>query len=239
MLWGATHVPLAWKLVFHVVPDLGANDLTNFAFLAIRGGKPIRESWLIGSRMPTELFLHTAPRQHPRDDGVWPGSLSAPDELPPEASAVVPFSRVGAEQVPDAVESIRVWLVDEDGQNASLDIVLTDAADTIAALRTDGKQVFGHCAEPHRLSRCALLCAALQHRTRSGVVGCHHRAPALRPRAVPSRGAGADHPELTGDVCTEPLPAGGLSRSMSWPTPSNNQLFLHTPPRGAICQLLQ
>lgn len=156
-LWGATQVPLAFKRVLHGWLRLNANDLSNLALLATRGGEPTRDGWPAGARMPTERFLHTAPHQHPHDDGVWLGSLSGLDELPPEVNAVVSLSRVGAEQVPDAVESIRVWLIDEDGHNANLDFVLKDAADTIAALRAEGKQVFVHCAEAR--SRTASVAA--------------------------------------------------------------------------------
>ncbi|MCC6270432.1 MAG: ADP-ribosylglycohydrolase family protein [Microbacteriaceae bacterium] len=162
-LRGATQVPLAFKRVLHGWPGLDANNLTNLALLATRGGASTRDGWPTGERMPTSHFQHTAPRQHPHDDGVWLGSLSALDELPPEVSAVVSLSRVGATQVPHAVESIRVWLVDEPGNNANLDFVLTDAADMIATLRAEGKQVFVHCAEARSRTAAVAALYAIRH----------------------------------------------------------------------------
>ena len=169
-VWGATQVPLAWRRILHGWPGLSANELTNLAFLAARGGKPTGDGWPSAPLVPTGGFLHTAPRQHPHDDGVWLGSLSALAELPAQFAAglgaVVSLSRVGAEQVPAGVESIRVWLIDEPDHNANLDSVLTDAVDTIAALRREGKQVFVHCAEAR--SRTAAV-AALYGIRRCGI----------------------------------------------------------------------
>lgn len=162
-LWGATQVPLAFKRVLHGWPGLDANDLTNLALLATRGGALTGDGWPTGERMPTSHFQHTAPRQHPHDGGVWLGSLSALDELPPEVSAVVSLSRVGAKQVPASVESIRVLLIDEPGHNANLDVVLADAADTIAALRVEGKQVFVHCAEARSRTAAVAALYAIRH----------------------------------------------------------------------------
>lgn len=156
-VWGATQVPLAWRRILHGWPGLRTNDLTNLAFLAARDGEPTSDGWPMVPAMPSGAFLHTAPHQHPQDHGVWLGSLSALSELPEEIDAVVSLSRVGAEQVPSGVESIRVWLIDEPGHNANLDFVLADAADTIASLRREGKQVFVHCAEAR--SRTAAVAA--------------------------------------------------------------------------------
>ena len=182
--WGATQVPLAWRRILHGWPGLRVNDLTNLAFLAARGGKPTADGWPTAPLVLTGGFLHTAPRRHPHDDDVWLGSLSALAELPPQFAAglgaVVSLSRVGAEQVPAGVESIRVWLIDEPGHNANLDWVLADAADTIAALRREGKQVFVHCAEAR--SRTAAV-AALYGMRHCGVA--HDQAWADVAAALP------------------------------------------------------
>lgn len=177
-VWGATQVPLAWKRILHGWPGLDANELTNLAFLAARGGRPTRDGWPAVPAMPTGGFLHTAPRRHPHDDGVWLGSLSALAELPVaspiepssspiepvEIGAVVSLSRVGTEQVPAGLESIRVWLIDEPGHNANLEWVLADAADTIAALRREGKQVFVHCAEARSRTAAVAALYGMRHR---------------------------------------------------------------------------
>jgi ADP-ribosylglycohydrolase/protein-tyrosine phosphatase len=163
-VWGATQVPLAWKRILHGWPGLDANELTNLAFLAARGGRPTRDGWPTVPAMPTGGFLHTAPRRHPHDDGVWLGSLSALTELPAEIGAVLSLSRVGTEQVPAGVESIRAWLIDEPGHNANLDWVLAEAADTIAALRAEGTEVFVHCAEARSRTAAVAALYAMRHR---------------------------------------------------------------------------
>ncbi len=163
-IWGATQVPLAWRRILHGWPDLRANDLTNLAFLAARGGKPTGDGWPLVPVMPSGAFLHTAPRQHPHDEGVWLGSLSALSELPKGIGAVVSLSRVGAEQVPVGVEGIRVWLIDEPGHNANLDEVLKDAADIIDALRREGKNVFVHCAEARSRTATVAALYGIRHR---------------------------------------------------------------------------
>lgn len=163
-VWGATQVPLAWKRILHGWPGLDANQLTSLAFLAARGGRPTRDGWPTVPAMPTGGFLHTAPRRHPHDDEVWLGSLSALAELPAEIDAVVSLSRVGTEQMPSGVESIRAWLIDEPDHNANLDWVLADAADTIAALRREGKQVFVHCAEARSRTAAVAALYGIRHR---------------------------------------------------------------------------
>jgi ADP-ribosylglycohydrolase len=177
-VWGATQVPLAWKRILHGWPGLDANALTDLAFLATRGGRPSRDGWPTVPVMPTDGFLHTAPRRHPHDGGVWLGSLSALAELPtasptePAASpiepaeigAVLSLSRVGTEQMPAGVESIRAWLIDEPGHNANLDWMLAEAADTIAALRAEGTEVFVHCAEARSRTAAVAALYAIRHR---------------------------------------------------------------------------
>jgi len=78
--------------------------------------------------------------------------------------AVVSLCRVGRTQVPTGLESVQVWLVDQDDRNANLDLVLAEAADAIAELRREGRQVFLHCAEGRsRTSAVAALYGA-RHR---------------------------------------------------------------------------
>ena len=45
------------------------------------------------------------------------------------------------------IQAVEFWLVDQDGANPHLDFVLRDAADTVAALRAEGKTVLVHCFE--------------------------------------------------------------------------------------------
>lgn len=57
-----------------------------------------------------------------------------------------------------------MWLIDQPDRNANLDFVLAEAADTVAALRAEGRTVFVHCAEGRsRTSTVAALYGA-RHR---------------------------------------------------------------------------
>lgn len=155
--WGATQVPLSWRRLLHGWPGHDANDLTRLAVLAAKGGRPDRVGWPVADTVPSDGFLHTAPRRHPHDEGAWLGSQNALSKLPPSVGAVVSLCRVGAREVPSGLESVQVWLVDQPGQNNNLDVTLADATDVIAELRREGTEVFVHCAEAR--SRTAAVAA--------------------------------------------------------------------------------
>ena len=118
--------------------------------------------------------------------GVWIGSIAALDRLPAGVDAVVSLCRVGTRQVPDGLESVQVWLIDQPDRNDNLDFVLTEAADVVAALRAEGKTVFLHCAEGRsRTSTVAALYGA-RHRgvpSRAGVARRACDAPEVRARS--------------------------------------------------------
>lgn len=73
-IWGATHVPLGWQRLLHGWPGYATNDLTRLAILATRGGRPDSVGWPSADVVPSGHFLHTEPRRHPHDAGVWLGS---------------------------------------------------------------------------------------------------------------------------------------------------------------------
>ncbi|WP_457100167.1 protein-tyrosine phosphatase family protein [Microbacterium sp. P5_E9] len=78
--------------------------------------------------------------------------------------AVVSLCRVGTHQVPAGLESVQVWLIDQPDRNDNLDFVLAEAADAVATLRAEGRNVFLHCAEGRsRTSSVAALYGA-RHR---------------------------------------------------------------------------
>lgn len=102
--------------------------------------------------------------RHPHDDRVWIGSIAALDRLPAEVDAVVSLCRIGRAQVPRGVESVQVWLVDQDDRNDNLDLVLTEAVDAVAALRREGKTVFLHCAEGRSRTSAVSTLYGVRHR---------------------------------------------------------------------------
>lgn len=169
-VWGATQVPLGWQRLLHGWPGHDANDLTRLGVLAARGGRPDAVGWPSADVVPSGQFLHTEPRRHPHDAGVWLGSQSALRDLPSTVGAVVSLGRVGAAEIPDGVESVRVWLVDQPGRNANLDWTVADAADVIAELRSGGSrqarptEVFVHCAEARSRTAAVAALYGVRHR---------------------------------------------------------------------------
>jgi len=192
--WGATQIPLSWHRRIHGWPGYNANDLARLAILAARRGASDNAGWPAGESVLNPNFRHTDPVRHPFDDGVWLGSQSALSKLPDSVSAVVSLGRLGMSEVPEGVESIRVWLIDTPGENLNLDLTLADATDVIAELRAEGKEVFVHCAEARsRTPAVAALYAArhlgvpleeawaaLDGRTGNGALPYFHPADFLR-----------------------------------------------------------
>jgi ADP-ribosyl-[dinitrogen reductase] hydrolase len=65
----------------------------------------------------------------------------------------VSLCRLGSAEVPAPgvrpPDHVEVWLIDsaDPGRNPNLDLVLTQAADTVAGLRAEGRTVLVHCVE--------------------------------------------------------------------------------------------
>lgn len=169
---GGSALPLAWKRLLHGWPGYTGDDLVRQAVLAVRGGQTDGQGWPTAARMAQPgIPLEVAARgdagtlvTHPHDAGVLLGSLATLDALPVEVDAVVSLCRIGAAQVRAGVESIPVWLIDQPGRNPNVDLVLAEAADMVATLRSEGKVVYLHCAEGRsRTSAVATLYGA-RHR---------------------------------------------------------------------------
>lgn len=163
---GVSALPFRWRRHLHgwAGETPGTHrDLQRWAVLALSGGQDDRSGWPSAPRFAPGVDETLV--RHPMDDGVWLGDLAALDRLPAEVDAVVSLCRVGAEQVPvPASEHHLVWLVDQDGANADVDVVLADAADAIRLLRDEGRTVLVHCFEAR--SRTAAVSAAygVRHR---------------------------------------------------------------------------
>ncbi len=162
--WGLSQIPLAWQRRIHGWPGCDVHDLVRLAILAARRGESDGQGWPAGDSVLNPAFRHTAPVRHPDDPGVWLGSQSALSALPESVGAVVSLGRLGAREVPEGIESVRVWLIDTDGQNLNLDITLADAADAIAELRAEGTEVFVHCAEARSRTSAVAALYAVRHR---------------------------------------------------------------------------
>lgn len=149
----------------HGWPGLRGRDLVELAVLAVRGGHPDATGWPTVDRMnyadwPRRSVLVA----HPLDDGVLLGEIDDVSSAP--VDAVVSLCRVGVAQAPTGVaaaDRVEVWLIDSNdpAQNPNLELVLADAADAVAALRSEGKRVLLHCVQAQsRTPTVAALYAA-------------------------------------------------------------------------------
>jgi ADP-ribosyl-[dinitrogen reductase] hydrolase len=193
-LYGVSAVPAAWRRKLHGWPGLRARDLARLGVMTARGGQVDPAGWPLGSRVDYSAYKgRAALARHPHDEGVWLGGVDALDNLPDEVNAVVSLCRLGAAQVPapgvPAGDHVEVWLIDEPerDKNPNLDFVLTDAADTVAALRAEGKTVLLHCvqAQSRTPTVAALYGARLTGRTPIDALA---DIVAVLPRANPNRG---------------------------------------------------
>lgn len=162
--FGLSGIPLSLQLPVHGYPGLDVNALVRLAALAVRGGKPDKQGWPSATSMFNPSWRRTEPVQHPFDAGVWLGSQSSLSHLPESVGAVVSLSRLGTKEIPAGIQSVRVWLIDTAGENNNLDFTLAEAADVIALLRRQGKQVFVHCAEARSRTSAVAALYAVRHR---------------------------------------------------------------------------
>jgi ADP-ribosylglycohydrolase len=153
-LYGASAVPAQWRRQLHGWPDLRARDLVRLAVMTARGGKSDRAGWPEDETVDYSAYKGSgALARHPHDEGVWLGGVDALKNLPDGVNAVVSLCRLGRAEVPTtgvaAHDHVEVWLIDEPdpAKNRNLDFVLSDAADTVAALRAEGKTVLLHCVQ--------------------------------------------------------------------------------------------
>jgi ADP-ribosyl-[dinitrogen reductase] hydrolase len=145
--WGASAIPFAWRRMLHGWPGLRASDLTRLAILTSRRGRPTSNGWPTAPTVEgygDPYFLVPLPG----DEGVLLGNLTSLADATDEVDAVVSLCRVGADQVPAELEHHEVWLVDraDETANPNLPFVVEDAVEAIRTLRSEGKQVFLHCA---------------------------------------------------------------------------------------------
>ena len=143
--YGVSSIPAKWRRILHGWPGMNYRDLVNLAINCTEYGTQSLHGWPDGERF--EPGHEKTLVKHPHDDGVWIGSLAAVDMLP-DVDAIVSMCRVGTKQHPTA-EVIEFWVVDYPGENLELEFALTDAANTVAELRAQGKTVLLHCYAAH------------------------------------------------------------------------------------------
>lgn len=157
--YGASAIPLEWKLRIHGWPGWRADELVEHAVTATRVWKEYGENF--DNVWPSTdycdysdwLGIDTCVA-HPHDQGVYLGGIGALDRLPDDVDAVVSLCRIGRRQVPDTVsreDRVSVWLVDSSAaeDNQYVDFTLTESADMVARMRKEGKTVLLHCVQAH------------------------------------------------------------------------------------------
>ena len=193
--WGASAVPAGWRRIVHGYPIVDgtptrARQLTDLATLAARGGPSPAPGYPTIPVMDYSGWAGTdALARHPHDPGVWLSGIDALGTPPAGIDAVVSLCRIGTAQTPPGVaaaDHITVWLLDEPDPtaNPNLDLVLTDTADAIAALRAEGRTVLLHCVAAH--SRTPTVAALYAHR--------HHGVPIATALAEVRAALPAAHP---------------------------------------------
>lgn len=126
-----------------------ARDLEEVGHLAAMGGEPGHHGWPLVNHIDYTNWQGPTPAvvRHPHDSGVWLSSATALDDLPVGVNAVVSLCLVGRTQVPKGIDQVGFRLIDvtDPASNPNLDFVIRDAAETVAALRAEGKTVLVHC----------------------------------------------------------------------------------------------
>lgn len=162
---GGSAVPARWGRMLHGWPGLRSRGLVELAVLASRQGESDDLGW------PTTDRVSGSGRDtlvvHPYDDGVYLASIDGLDRLPDDVDTVVSLCRIGRHQT--GRTHVEFWLVDAPGKNNDVDAVLVDAADTIAALRAEGRRVAVHCVEARSRTAAVALTYAVRHRGASFV----------------------------------------------------------------------
>lgn len=188
--WGVTAVPFAWRRLLHGWPGYRSRDLVRLAVLTAEHGVPEPSGWPAAEAMlPAYRYGAEPPAAAAlrSDPGVLLGPVVALEhaEVAAEVDAVVSLCRVGPGDVPRGAEHIEVLLIDEPGANPNLELILDDAAEAIATLRGEGKQVFVHCAAG--ISRTAAVAARYLNRHQGRTPGeALDEVRAAIPHAAPN-----------------------------------------------------
>ena len=167
--WGVSAIPARWRRYLNGWPNLSIaadqpmqyRQLLTFAYLAGSGGQGHG-----GRRWPDveDMGGHVrALAELPHAERVYIGAEGDIHHLPDDVDAVVSLSRVGS-AFAGRREHVEFWLVDSwsANDNPNLRFVLKDAADTVAALVSEGRTVFLHCVAAHnRTPSVAALYLAL------------------------------------------------------------------------------
>lgn len=99
---------------------------------------------------------------------------------------VVSLCRMGTEDVPAGAIRVEPWLIDQEGKNPNLDLLLADLADQICVWRDEGKRVFIHCVRAESRTPTVAAAYIAERYNLSGSQGIR-RVYDVMPNARPNR----------------------------------------------------
>jgi len=139
--YGASAVPLEWRMLLHGWPGKRAHDLAVLASAITRGGKPDDFDFSYYDSPIDTVAVH------PHDNKVLLGGIGVLRQLPPEVDAVVSLCRLADDDMRLDMPHVEVRLIDrpEHDENPHLDFVLTEAVQAVERLRAEGRTVLVHC----------------------------------------------------------------------------------------------
>ena len=155
-MWGYSAIPLEWRRRVFGWPGYRDGDLLRVADAVHRGGRADADQWPHAAHVDVAGWSHTdSVAVHPHDEGVVLGGFDVACGRVPLpgglVDAVVSLCRVGRDDVsalgvePGAHVEVRLIDSGDAADNPHLRLVMHDAADTVAALRAEGRRVLLHC----------------------------------------------------------------------------------------------
>lgn len=139
--YGASAVPLEWRILLHGWPGITAHDLVALASAIERKGTPDGFDFTYPGS-PIDTFAY-----HPYDEKVLLGGVGVLRRLPDGVNAVVSLCRLADDDIRHDMPHTEVRLIDrpEHDENPHLDHVLLDTVRLIEGLRAQGRTVLVHC----------------------------------------------------------------------------------------------
>jgi ADP-ribosyl-[dinitrogen reductase] hydrolase len=139
--YGASAVPLEWRMLLHGWPGITAHGLVALASAIERRGKPDGFDFTYPGS-PVDTFAY-----HPYDRAVLLGGVGVLRRLPEGVDAVVSMCRLTEQDMRQDMPHTEVRLIDrsEPDENPHLDYVLLDTVRTVEQLRAEGRTVLVHC----------------------------------------------------------------------------------------------
>jgi ADP-ribosyl-[dinitrogen reductase] hydrolase len=179
--YGASAVPLEWRVLLHGWPGITAHDLVGLASAIERGGTPDGFDFTYpGSAVDTFA-------RHPYDKRVLLGGIGVLRQLPDQVDAVISLCRLADDDIRREMPHVEVRLIDrpEADENPNLQYVMLDTVRLVEQLRTQGRTVLVHCVGAY--SRTPTIAAFYGARLRdvSGDTALHD-IEAVLPGAHPN-----------------------------------------------------